>query len=252
MTETKPSNPDLKAKESPLKSILQYAAIPIALGTSLLCLLGRVYYETYLSYWGLSESLFPLSKEQSVISGFLYSLLYSARILPNLILVMIGLAIFMFVVLLSTYRPIFDCLAKWLSRIRGKAVPVVRNNVEITTGHDKLMNGIFLITSAICLFVFVQAAIVYPYGLIVNRAKENATKEHQMILAGKEKVEQFSSRAVLYVKSDSKGFDQYSGHLIQTSSTHAALYRKDTGVSIFPLANVSRMVIRENKAGVKQ
>ncbi|MDR3578920.1 MAG: hypothetical protein P4L44_03035 [Oryzomonas sp.] len=47
-------------------------------------------------------------------------------------------------------------------------------------------------------------------------------------------------------KNESKGFDLYSGHLINTSATHCALYSKAKGVNIFPLSNVLRMVIHEN------
>ena len=240
-----------KQQEGPLKFIMQYAAVPFALGSSLLYLFGRVYYETYLSYWGLSENLFPLSKDQSVISGFFHSLLYSAKMLPKLSLVLNGLIIVLFVVSVSTYRPIVDHISESLSRIQSKSVPIIRNNVEITKGHDNLMTGIILILRLIVLFVFVLGAFAFPLSWIIKQAKESARLEHQMILAGKEIGDQFTSRAVLYVKNETKGFNQYSGYIIKTSSTHTALYRKDTGVSIFPLANVNRMVIRENKTGVK-
>lgn len=246
MSETKPSNSVAQAKESSLKAILQYAAVPLALVTSLLYLFGRVYYETYLSYWGLSESLFPLSKEQSVISGFIQSLLYSARMLPKISVIMIVLMVLMIFTIVTTYRSFVEYISRQLSRFQSKAAPVARKNVAITPVHDKLMTGISLVAGGIGLFILVLSAIVFPCKWISDQAKESARKEHLMVLANATSNKPFTSRAILYVKNDSKGFDQYSGHLIQTSTTHAALYSKASGVSIFPLSTVSQLVIHEN------
>lgn len=252
MDELKSPASEVKPQENPLKAILQYAAVPLALVTSLLYLFGRVHYETYLSYWGLSESLFPLSKDQSVISGFVHSLRYSATMLPKMGLTMIGLVVAMIAVFVSTYRPFVESIVRLLLGIQSKAALVVRKNVAITPEHDKLMNGISLVAGGIGLFVLVLVTILLPWGWIADQAKENARKEHQNILAGKEDNKPFSSRATIVVNNPAKGFDQYSGHLIQTSATHAALYRKDTGVNIIPLATVARMVIHENRATVKK
>ena len=252
MPEKKSPYPDAKEQESTFKAVLQYAAVPLALVTSLLYLFGRVHYDTYLSYWGLPGNLFPLSKDQSVISGFVHSLLYSATLLPKVLLALIVLSVGLIIIFVSMYRPFVEYLSCRLSRMQHKATPILQENVTVTSWHDKLMNAISLAAGGILLFIFALLVILLPWKWIADQAKESARKEHQSILAGKEDGKPFSSRATLYVAKESKAFDAYSGHLILTSATHAALYRKDVGVSIFPLTTVLRIVIRENRSAVKQ
>jgi hypothetical protein len=238
---------DEKTSEGWLKAVLQYAAVPIALLSSLFYMFGRIFYETYLSYWGLSESLFPLSKEQSVIAGFFRYLVYGVSLLPKLAFVMYVLLAVVIVVLVSCYRPVAEYLKDASSSLGRKAVPVLRSNVVISDAHDKLMTTISVVTGGIVVVLFSTFVFVLSCSSIASHAKESAKKEHDEIRAGTASNKPFTSRAVLYVRNESKGFDQYSGHLIQTSATHCALYSKATGITVFPLTNVSRLVIRENK-----
>lgn len=239
--------PEAKPQESPLKAILQYAAVPLTLITALLYLLGQVHYGAYLSYWGLPESLFPLSKDQSLINGFFRSLHYSTTMLPTMLLVMIGLLVAMFTVVVSTYRPIVERFSRALSKV----APVAHKHVVITPAHDTAMDGISLVA---CLIggLFLLLTVVFPCKWVADQSKECARKEHQEILAGKESGKQFSARAVLQVKTDTTTFATYSGHLIQISATHAALYDKQRGLLIFPLANVARIEIPEHSPGGKR
>lgn len=239
--------PETKPQESPLKAILQYAAVPLTLITALLYLLGQVHYGAYLSYWGLPESLFPLSKDQSLINGFFRSLHYSTTMLPTMLLVMIGLLVAMLTVFVSTYRPIVERIFRAFSKV----VPVVRKHVVITSAHDTVMNSIFLVACLIGV-LFLLLTVIFPCMWVANQAKESARKDHQEILAGKENGKQFSSLAVLQVKTDAPAFAAYSGHLIQTSATHVALYDKQRGLLIFPLASVVRIEIPERRPSGKR
>jgi len=231
---------------NPLKAILQYAAVPLSLATALLYLFGYVYYGTYLSFWGLPENLFPLSKDQSIISGFFRTLLYSVTMLPTLALIMGLLAAVMFSTFVSIYRPITERFSSFFSRFKSKVAPVLRRNMAITSVHDKLMDTIELITAGIGIFVMVLAVVGLSCAWVAGQAKKDASKELTEINSGKETSKRFSSRATLYVKNESKAFDTYSGHLIQSSSSHVALYNKDKGMMIFPLSSVSRIEIPEN------
>lgn len=239
--------PETKPQESLLKAILQYAAVSLTLATAFLYLLGQVHYGSYLSYWGLPENLFPLSKDQSIISGFFRSLHYSTTMIPTMLIIMIGLAMVMLTVFVSTYRPIVDRVSGAFS----KAVPVVRKKVAITSAHETAVNGIALVTCVI-MVLFLLLAVAFPCLRVANQAKKIAREEHEEILAGKENGKQFSSRALLRVKTDATAFAAYSGHLIQTSATHAALYEKHRGLLIFPLANVAMIEITECRTGAKQ
>jgi len=55
--------------ESALQSILKNSAVLITLTTALLYFHGRAFYSGYLSYWGLSLDLFPLTTEKALIQG---------------------------------------------------------------------------------------------------------------------------------------------------------------------------------------
>lgn len=240
---------DVKPQERHLKVLLQYAAVPLTLITALLYLLGYVYYGTYLSFWGLSESLFPLSKDQSVISGLFRSLLLSSTMLSKLALVMYLLLAMMFATFVSTYRPITEWFSNLFSRFKSKAVPALRRNVAITSVHDKLMDTAGLIAGGIGFFLFILALVVFPCQWSINQAKKDARKEYAEILSGKESGQLFLSRVKLQIKNESKTYVVYSGHLIQTSTTHAALYNKDRGMMIFPMANIARIEMSEKVTG---
>ncbi len=230
-----------------MKLIMQYSAAIIAVLSSMFYVFGLVYYETYLSCWGLSESLFPLSKEHSVIYGFFRCLVLGASLLPWLKIVLWGLGVVVVGVIISCYRPVAEFLRGIRSWLRQRVVPVLRNNVVATDAHDRVMNTVDLIFRAIAYVIVMIGIFVLSCNRMTNLAKETALKEHKRILSGEVGDQNFDSRAIIYLKNDTKGFDQYSGHLINTSATHCALYRRGQGVTIFPLANVARMDIRENK-----
>ena len=230
-----------------IKATLQYAAIPITLASAFLYLLGRTYYENYLSYWGLSESLFPLSKDGLIIAGFIRVMIYSLTSLSALTSLLLAMVVLMFVIFISTYRPLVEHLQSIPSRFKGRAVAALKKNVIITDLHDSLVTGITCFVFLI-LLVPTITLLLFPCRWVADQAKEYAKKEHQDILSGKPSTKPFPSRATLHVTNPAKGFDTYSGHLIQTSATHCALYDKGRGVMIFPLASVVRMTIAENKA----
>lgn len=236
----------------PLKAILQYAAVPLSLATALLYLFGYIYYGSYLSWWGLPENLFPLSKDQSIISGLFRTLVLSFTMLPKLVLFMVLLLAVMITTIVSTYRPAVEWLSNPFSCCKSRAVSVLRNNVSITPVHDKLMDTMALITGGICILVLVLGFIAYSFLLVSGQAKKQASKEYADILTGKEGNGHFSSRANLLVNNGSKTFDIYSGHLIQTSTSHAALYTRNRGIMIFPMATVARIELSEAGTNTKK
>lgn len=81
---------------------------------------------------------------------------------------------------------------------------------------------------------------------IITRANNDSKKWYAQIIANKPSDGPFTSKALLSIKNEHNAFDTYSGHLIKTSATHCALYDRNKGVMIFPLANVSRLVISNN------
>lgn len=238
-----------KPGESSVKAFLPYIAVALTLISALLYLYGRIHYGAYLSAWGLPEGLFPLAKEDSIISGFFRVVIYSIKSASNAVLSMVVLISCLFTVFISCYKPVANFLTGASFRLRDKFVPVLKRNVAITPTHDKLVAAIGRITLIIGSFILVPVLLFLPCIWIGKEAKNNANQERAKLISGFVEKDAFplQPRTILYVKNEAKGFDQYSGHLINTSATHCALYNTTKGVGIFPLTSVSRMVIHEVK-----
>ena len=112
---------------------------------------------------------------------------------------------------------------------------------------ERVFNLLMVATLLIASPLILAVVIALSNQWVSKQGREIAREEHKKVLTGKKVVNPFVSTAILSVKKEAKGFDQYSGHLIQTSATHCAIYDQANGVMIFPLSNVSRMVIHENK-----
>lgn len=240
---------NIKPSENAMKALLPYIAGALSLLSALLYLYGRIHYSAYLSAWGLSEGLFPISKDESIISGFFRIIIYSIKSASTVVFMMFALMPGMIVVFISCYKPIANFLTGASFRLRGKIVPVLQRNVVITPTHNKFVDVIGTINKIIALFFLLLLLLILPWLWIVKEAKKSANQERAKIISGFVEKEAFplQPRIIIYVKNESRGFDQYSGHLINTSSTHCALYNKAKGVTIFPLTSVSRMVVNETR-----
>lgn len=156
------------------------------------------------------------------------------------------------IALLCTVRRVKEFLIRGLRRFVHATEPYVSRHLDMSDGQERIINRFVFGMLIVALPLALTFAIAITASWASKQGGEVAKSEYKRIDGVSAPFKQFSTQAILYIKNDSKGFDQYSGHIIKASATHTALYRKDTGVSIFPLATVSRMIIRENKAGVKQ
>lgn len=235
-----------------IKEYASIAALVIAVITALLSYCGRIYYGGYNSFWGLPEDLFSLSQEQSIIGGvFAYLLVFMKVLLPYVMTLFCIVTGLILIAMLCCLRCVRQWIISLLRRLFDWLQPKVIEHLHASEIIDRIITRLYILLLAIAASVFLVLVIAKTSQWAGERGKDIASQSHKEILSGKVSVKPFPSWATIVVSNPAKGFDQYSGHLIQTSSTHTALYRKDTGVSIFPLATVSRMVIRENKARVK-
>lgn len=239
----------VRPRENTMKAVLPFIAVALSLLSAMLYLYGQIHYSAYLSAWGLPGGLFPLSKEDSIITGFFRFILYSIKSASYALFIMLVLVSCLFAVFISCYKPVASFLTGALFRLRDKVVPALKRNVAITPTHDNFVDAIGGITLIIGSFVLVPVLLFLPCIWIGKEAKKSANQERAKIISGFVEKEDFplQLRIILYVKNESRGFDQYSGHLINTSSTHCALYNKAKGVTIFPLTSVSRMVVNETR-----
>jgi hypothetical protein len=236
-----------------MKEYASIGALVIAGITALLSFYGRTYYGGYNSYWGLPEDLFSLSQEQSIIGGVIaYLLVFMKVLLPYVMTLFFTVTGLIFMAMLFSLR----CVRQWIVSLLRRPIdwlqPKVIKHLHASDTIDRIITRLYTILLAIAASVFLVLVIAKTTQWASERGNEIARQRHEEILSGKPSIKPFPFRATIVVSNPAKGFDQYSGHLIQTSATHCALYSKATGITIFPLANVARMVIHENKAGVKQ
>lgn len=247
---TTPVSTSLKGR---WKEYVSIAALAIAFITAMLSYYGRIYYGAYNSYWGLSEVLFSLSREQSIIGGVIAYLLVFINVLLNYVIIIMYTVIgFIFLAMLCCLRRVKQWFELPLRKLIDWLRPHANEHLYFSDTIDKIITRLYILLLAIAASVLLVLVIAKTSQWASERGKAIASQSHKDILSGKPSVKPFPSWASIVVSNPVKGFDQYSGHLIQTSSTHCALYSKATGVSIFPLASVSRMVIRENKGIVTQ
>lgn len=247
------SSPASVPPKGHMKEYASIAALAVALITAMLSYYGRIYYGAYNSYWGLPGDLFSLSQEESIIGGVIaYLLVFMKVLLPYVMKLFYIVAGLILIAMLCCVRYVRQLIIRFLIKLFDWLQPKVNEHLQVSATVEKVITRLYILLFAIAASVFLVIVVAKTSQWASERGKAIARESHEEILSGKPSVKPFPSWATIAVSNPAKGFDQYSGHLIQTSSTHCALYSKATGVSIFPLVNVSRMVIHENKAGVKQ
>ena len=229
-----------------LSDIVSFSALVLTLTTGLLYFLGTTFYSGYLSYWGLPEELFSISRENSIISGLVaYALICARELLKPLVyLVYFAEALAIFAIL-CTVKCFKNFLIRHLRNLFHFVEPHVSRHLDISDNHERIINRFVIGMLIVALPLILTVAIAKTALWAGNHGKEVAKSEYKRILSGSAESKTFDTHAVLYLKNTSQGFDQYSGHLIKTSTTHAALYRKNKGMTIFPLANVARIEMPE-------
>lgn len=236
--------PITEKSKSKLCDIVSISALGLTITTGLFYFLGTTYYSGYLSYWGLPEELFSLSREKSIISGVFAYVQICVRELLEPILGLVYFAVAL--VLLAqfcTIRYVKNFLIRLARKLLRTIDPYVSRHLDMSSGHEQIINRLIIGMLIAASPVFLLFAVFYSSHWAEKQGKEIAKAEYNGI-SSRAGTKPFNSRAVLYFRNNLQSFDLYSGHLIKASATHCALYRKETGVIIFPLAGVESLVIR--------
>lgn len=238
------AQPDTKPPESPLKTFLQYSAIPLALITALLSLLGWTYGTSYLAAWNLPERLFPLTREGTIFGGF-YQLLYViTKNLPFVAKLSLLLPVVLVATMITCYKPFMG----WLKDRLVNLVKPLRGRIEITEAQDGIVDKLMLVASGVIMSLGCIIGVILLLLWTDGQAKEKVGKERKAILtngSGK------PPRARLYIKNEPKAFEVYSGYMINASATHAALYSKDKGMVILPVSSIAKVEVADQVGNAK-
>jgi hypothetical protein len=233
-------------KESPVKLILQHIAVPLALITAALYLYGQIYNQAYLSAWGISESFFPLGREQSIIVGFYHSLLLGAKAVGYLRNFLFLLFLVALIALASMFKPVAGQLALTSEKTTNQVRLFLSTHFIKRPFINNALNSIFIAFSGYYLFTFFILLLIAPCALIAKEAHRQADMERKAISSGSKDTARSPARSLLIVNSGADGFQNYSGFVIQASAAHCALYDTKSGVRIFRLEDVFRVIVRQN------
>lgn len=239
-----------KASAGTARLLLQHIAVPLSLLTALLYLFGHVYNDSYLKYWGLSSDLFPISKEQSIISGFFRSLLLGAEALSKFGYVIAVLFIIVILAFLSMYRPISELLYEMATPNKNKIKSFLKKYFLKNMWVDGFVETVSIIYSTWALTLIIMLIIAISCLLIEKEATRQAIEEKKQILEGKSSNSYSLNKNLVFLENKTKKYDVYSGHLIRASSMYCALYDKKD-VQVFAVKDIHQMTIHPKEVAVK-
>jgi len=235
-----------------IKAILQYAAVLLTILVALFYYFGYLYYSNLIAYWGLSTNMFSLTREETIIVGAVQFTSVAMRLIAGNIILLVSVVILVLLgIVISSIRSLRDYFTEQITVLR-RHLRGIRHHVVITDNHDKTMNIVQYINMRLLVVFLILYFIIICSQQTMIRANNDSKKSYAQMIANKPSDSPFSSRALVNVKNERSTFDTYSGQLIKTSATHCALYDKNKGVMIFPLANVSRLVICEHRASANK
>lgn len=247
---SKKNETSAKTNDVIARLLLQHIAVPLSLLTALLYLFGQIYNDSYLKYWGLSDDLFPISKEQSIISGFFRSLILGAEALAKAGYIIAVLLVITILVVLSMYRPITELLYEAATPTKNKLRRFLKCHFVRNIWVDSFVETVNKLYSTWVLMFILILIITIPCYLIEKAAKDQAIEEKKAVLEGKLSNQFLLRKSLVFFTNKTKGFDVYSGHLIRTSSMYCALYNKKD-VQVFAVKDIHHMTIYPKGIDVK-
>ena len=211
-----------------LRNEIKNIALIIALVTAGLYTYGLAFYQGYLAYWGIEESLFIQSFERTLFHGFLASSHLGMRALVFLVIVFIGA---------FTVVAFFIWLAKkfknntWFQALFYKP-SATKEKVKVSK-HLKVTGLLALATYWGLLALLLLVSLLEIAG---NFGKNVAADQHRKFIAGKT-----SPVTVQTIE------DVTMGMPIVCSTTHCAFFIEGA-VKIMPLSTVKFIESKPSKA----
>ncbi|MEJ1381354.1 MAG: hypothetical protein RPT95_10370 [Candidatus Sedimenticola sp. (ex Thyasira tokunagai)] len=212
-----------------LKNEIKNVALIIALVTAGLYTYGLAFYQGYLAYWGIEESLFIQNFERTLFHGFLASSHLGMRALVFLVVVFIGLfAVAAFFTWLS--KKLKD--NTWLQALFYEPAPS-KEKIDVPK-HLKNTGLLALVTYWGLLALLVLISLLEIAG---NFGKNVAADQHRKFIAGE------TSPVTVKTTKDVVTI----GMPIVCSTTHCAFFIEG-GVKIMPLSTVTVIESKPSKA----
>ncbi|MBF0275792.1 MAG: hypothetical protein HQK84_11235 [Nitrospinae bacterium] len=186
---------------------------------------GFVYYDSFLNYWGLDETLFPLSFHKILIHAFFPKFNASTYYLLPLLLFTEALFIFLLIKTSSSENRLFKMFSNvFMRRIDGK----IDTQDKVEHNHKVI---------AICKYFFYLFLFFIAFHLISYTCnyfgEKSAYLLHESFLKGEQEV--------MVIENQNKG--RLKGNLVLCSETHCAFYISKK-VSVIPLSDVKEIVAK--------
>ena len=216
---------------SSLNQQLRLLSLGLALGTASLFTYGLTYHQGFLAYWGLEETMFPLSLERSLFQGFVASSHLGAKTLAPLL----GVSLACFAALLF-FSWIWGRLqaSRWLSRRRGPGPASSRVELALPAWIAYAARWVQWSYWALVGFVVLMLTLVVADRL----GRDAAQQRHASLRSG--------AQAPVTVNHRLKG--PLLGHALICSDTHCAYL---VGETVLTLARADIGVI-ESQAGARR
>ncbi len=195
-------------KES-LSRYLLNPAIVLGFLTALLYFHGQAFHSGYLSYWGLSNQLFPLSFEDTLIRG---GWIYILFVLNNWFYLLAGIA---YIILI--YVLVFLLLVKKPASFIYKLIHTKKINNGQKFILKEVSNIIFKLLIAFFIFLIIPLVMSWANG----KGRSIALKEHQNIQEGK--IASTKNVFISYLDGESQEKEIF-GTMLQASSFMVAVY----------------------------
>lgn len=219
-----------------LQSILKNSAVIITLTTALLYFHGRAFYSGYISYWGLSEGLFPLSTENALTHGVLvYIILLAENI--SIFGWVLGYVVLIY---LLAYFLLCDGPRRFVQRWFKK-----RESKSKQSPHSEFQKSAVTIFFNTC----VAVSIILIFLGITSKARSNGSalseEYHQKVLSGKLDTKPFEKAIITYLDAANK-IITIEGFILNVSSSHSAFYTQGE-VIILSQDRIVTIRLPENK-----
>ena len=193
------------------------SAIILATITAVLYVHGLTFYQGFLRYWGIEESLFPITFERTLFQGYIaYLYLGASALLP---------ALFAFFIIFCSTLGINQVVKlsikhKYPRFLYKKCTDKIIKEYERQPLHDVLVySGIGMLASYILIIVFV---IIFGLSYLSDKQGFSAAENQHKKFDTKDHKDRFSSKVQFSGKTKSAIPEE--GNIIVCSNSHCAIY----------------------------
>lgn len=195
---------------------IKNATLLLAVGTAALYAYGLSFYQGYLGYWGIEESLFELSFERLIFQGFSASGLAALKILGPFVLSAVCFAFFVW--LFQRFRK-----AAWVKRW-------IASSVDDKVGAEKSETLSVLVAVFTAAYFTLVALIVAWFLLLLAGVHGRSVAEDQHVSWATTPERQ------IYVTLDSGR--SFKAHSITCANAHCA-YLSEQEVVVYPVSSIA-------------